>query len=93
MITIWKFILNGGVVNMKAADTDIAVPFPAMVLSAGLDPSGQLCVWMLVETGFEKKKQRVYVRSTGHDCTDVAAKQFVGTVTDRSFIWHVFIDR
>ena len=92
--TIWKYETKGGKVVFKEADTDIEVPVGATALSAGLDPQGKLCVWMLLHPEYSKERRRIYVRGTGHDCSDVIEKgaRFVGTVVQPPYVWHVFID-
>ena len=93
--TIWKFQTNGGNISLREGDTDIEVPLYSISLSAGLDPQGRLCIWMMVDPNREEKEtKRVYVRGTGHDCTelDTSSVKFLGSVLDRSYVWHVFID-
>ena len=81
---IWEFPL---------AQTDhrlrIPMPFGATLLHVGYDPLGALCVWALVDPAEPQSPRRLHVIGTGQPC-DYAAEQYVGTVLDGSFMWHVF---
>ena len=96
MKTIWKFKTNGGLVCHKEADTIVEVPKQHTFISAGLDPSGILCVWAMVETNSEMVNKKIYVRGTGHEIEEeiweLYIDSFLGSVVDREFVWHVFVD-
>lgn len=94
MLTIHKIPLRGGNVGSKEADTEIEA-YICKWLHVGKDPQGDICVWALVAVdspseNVHRRKWKVMVRGTGHDCGDVAYAEFIGTVVDGNFVWHVF---
>lgn len=92
-LTIWKYPLTGGsFVDFKEADEEIEMPCAKRILHIGRDPGGQMCIWAMVDPEAPRNKYRVSVRGTGHDASDVAHHQFIGTVFDGPYVWHVFID-
>ena len=74
---------------------DHLMPHGAVVLSVGIDPHGALCLWALVDiqSPHPKMPRRFLTVGTGQATPlleDVAHKQFVGTVLQGSFVWHIF---
>lgn len=83
--TIWKYPLE------RVDIQRITLPAPARILSAGLDPSGQLCVWAMVDSSPNQMLCReIRIFGTGHSIDDSLLPDFVGTVLDGPFMWHVF---
>lgn len=83
MRSIWKFKIDGSVTHITA---DVK-----KFLSIGEDPSGNLCVWAIVDpdgisafdilligTGWDLEKERFN------------EMQFIGTVNDGPYMWHAF---
>lgn len=64
------------------------VPRGAKVLSVDLQ-SNIICIWMLVDPKNLLVEREFRVVGTGWD-TDREAHEFVGTVIDGPFVWHVF---
>jgi hypothetical protein len=84
--TIWKFPL-------KLTDEQVLeLRQDASVLSAGLDPMGQLCVWALVEPELGTLPVRARIVGTGHPAEDLDRWRFVGSVTQGLCVWHVFVE-
>lgn len=82
MKTVHKFMLPTSVGY-------IGMPAGAEVLSVGLDPRGMLSLWALVDTGtLEHTTHEFALVGTGEQVPEGA--QFVGSVKDGSFMWHVF---
>jgi hypothetical protein len=81
---------------LKVTDVqEVQMPAGARVLSAQMQqqPFGEiLCVWALVETDEPNEARRFYVVGTGNPAAHVAPLQFVGTVRDEPFVWHVFTE-
>jgi hypothetical protein len=80
-------------IDVRNGEEDLPLPKHAHPLSVGLDPSGDLCLWALVdpaESIFETLA--VYVVGTGHevDLTNASGNKFLGTVLDGDLVWHVF---
>jgi hypothetical protein len=82
MRTIWKFPL-------KTTDDQNVVGHGTRIVSAGLDPDGVLCAWAEVDGDEPVVVVEIAIRGTGHA---LPAKnfEFVATVRDGSFMWHVF---
>jgi hypothetical protein len=92
-LTIWKYPLTGGgFVDFKQADEEIEMPCTKRILHVGRDPQGQMCIWAMVNPEDPKNKYKISIRGTGHDASDVAHHQFIGTVFDGPYVWHIFID-
>lgn len=85
MKTIWKFLLVA-TPSMQI----INPPFGVKFLSAGLDPSGDLCVWGEVESGNSSEPRQIWVFGTGLPIPDYKVGAFIGTVRNGQFMWHVF---
>jgi hypothetical protein len=83
MKTIHKFPLD-------ITDAQIlSVPISPEPLHVGLDPAGDPCIWMLVDTAQEKYPFTVYMVGTGQPCP-YSVKEYVGSIHQNPFIWHVF---
>lgn len=67
----------------------LELPISCTILSAQMQ-NGELCLWGIVEPDEEKKMFTVKICGTGQefDCNN---QQYIGTVQDRSFVWHIFI--
>ena len=66
----------------------------AEVLSAGLDGNENMCIWVKVDTATPPASLKVYCIGTGWDMEDVIGSdkvKFVGTVTQKPYVWHVFV--
>lgn len=72
------------------------------VLSVGHDPKGILCLWAMLDPEIppilcglnettNKRIMDVYVVGTGNPFPHHAGLQFVGTVVEIPFVWHVFV--
>lgn len=86
MKTIWKFPL------LYTDIQSVSMPLGAQVLSTGLDPQGQLCLWALVDPGAGSNQYRgVAVIGTGNPAHSAQGMRFVGTVVQAPFVWHVFV--
>lgn len=80
---IWKFPLA------LTDNQTIRLPVGAVILSAGLDPGDDLCLWVKVDAA-EPAQHDVPIRivGTGNPMPEVG--YFVGTVRQGRFMWHVF---
>lgn len=71
------------------------------ILSVGLDPSGELCIWVLIDKKAHGNKTyaRVAIVGTGNpiqsdlfvEDDDGPINRFLGSVTMGIFVWHVFV--
>jgi len=62
----------------------------AMFLSAGIDPSGGLCLWALVDTAEPMATRTIFIVGTGFPIADNIPMFFLDTVKNGPFMWHVF---
>lgn len=62
---------------------------PGRILSTGLDPNDDLCVWSAVGSG-EQPHHDVTAMMTGPHADIEDTDQFVGSVRDGSIMTHVF---
>ena len=89
-ITIYKYTLQ-----LKDHQT-ISMPASRRILSVGLDPRGELCVWAFVDReNTENKNIDFYIIGTGHDIRRELLNdtfKHLGTVTQGMYVWHVFYD-
>ena len=56
--------------------------------------NGQLYVWgkhSIYDPPLQKVKRRIVIVGTGHEF-DNASLNYIGTVQERGFVWHVFND-
>lgn len=77
----------------------IAMPCGAQVLSTGIDPKGQVCIWALVDEKQENEDKYFMVAGTGWNLTTMSEAYhsfenyiyvFKGTVIQDSYVWHIF---
>lgn len=88
MRTIWKFPLGRHEIQ------GIGFPIGSKILSAGLDPKGDLCIWVEVDPD-EKEKSgcAIFIQGTGnpmHDDLESGKGQFIDTVREGDFMWHIY---
>lgn len=69
---------------------EVVMPTGAKLLTAQMQ-GGMICVWAMVREGAELVKRRFSIVGTGHQ-SDLSEKNYVGTVQDDGFVWHVFDD-
>lgn len=82
MRTVWKFPLGEGSAHFTA-------PAPARPIHAGLDPTGEACVWVEVDDDSPFREERdVVVTGTGTPIPDGAVH--IGSFNDNPFVWHVW---
>ena len=90
-MTIWKYKIQE--VFGQPVITEFEMPKGAAILSCGLDPAGDICVWARVN---EHKEETVIVKiipiGTGWGLPDNFNDEmsFIGTVTKEPFVWHLF---
>ena len=90
MRSIWKFGLNGG--NTRIKEKIIKW------LSADYDPSGDICVWAIVDPEAENDERVEYdilQIGTGWNFSqdELDNMDFIGTVKEGSYMWHTFVNQ
>ena len=68
----------------------VPMPAPAKPLSVGMQ-FGAIQMWVAVDASASAESQEriIYVVGTGHGDIPAPA-DFIGTVTDGQFVWHIF---
>lgn len=88
MLTIYKYKLNQSGINK------IQMPMDASVISVGLDPMEDICIWAIVETDNDMEERTFFVAGTGWDITEDLLEfteiSSLGTVRQGPFMWHIF---
>ena len=84
-IKIWKFEFP---VNDVAW---VRMPEGAKVLCVGTQQPNHICLWALVDPDTVVTERKFLVRGTGHELV-AAGENYLGTVFDGPFVWHVFGD-
>ena len=90
MRSIWKFELNGGNTRIK----EKVIKW----LSVDYDPSGNICVWAIVdpEAGIDEKVEYDILQiGTGWDFSqnELDNMEFIGTVKEGFYMWHIFVNQ
>jgi len=70
------------------SEQDIEMPYAAEIIHAGLDPTGQPCIWAVVNPGFDPKPRRIFVVGTGREFE--TWERHLGSFLQDQFVWHVF---
>lgn len=82
MTEIWKYRVEAGVpTRMKKG---------AAILSAGQQGRGNVVVWAEVEPEAETVDRLIDIWSTGNDILPHDPGEFIGTVQDSPFVWHLY---
>lgn len=83
MNAIWKFSLQIIGINL------IKMPDPAKILSTDIQ-YGYIMIWVMVDTETKSsQKRKIVVHPTGNSPESIGG-EFVGTVQEGGFVWHVF---
>jgi hypothetical protein len=85
MKTIWKFPLE--VTDYQ----NVRMPKGAEILSVA-DQYGVVCVWAMVDSDAELEDRMFYIFGTGNPVSETLPWQFVGSVQQNIFVWHVFAE-
>ena len=70
----------------------IVIPIDAEFLHVA-DQEGDICLWLLVDTNMSNQKYFLSVYGTGHEIEYINTKQYLGTVFQGPFVWHVFVEK
>lgn len=87
MRTIWKFTLA-----TRNEAGIFKVPEGAHFFYAGQDPSGELCAWAYVNTAEPEVHRRIAVVGTGQPFPFESGADFLGTVVEGPYVWHIFAE-
>lgn len=73
----------------------VAMPRGAQLLHVAVqdreaDYDRRIQLWAAVDTSEEVEQRTFFVVGTGHDCPGPDRAEYVGTVLDDTFVWHVF---
>lgn len=78
---IWKYNLY--------TNSEPEIPVGGKVLHVGIQ-EGAPCLWVLVDPEAEKEHREFMTYGTGHYIRDVHEIDYIGTVDDGAFVWHVY---
>ena len=84
---IWKYSLtvtDHCSIEMQAGATILTVRATPSTIVPSID------VWALVDPAADKAIRHFRVVGTGHPIPDLDVLEYVGTVFDKPFVWHVF---
>ena len=90
MRSIWKFRLTSDSTSIK----EKVIKW----LSAGYDPSGDICVWAIVDPEAEideKVEYNILQIGTGWNFNqnELDNMEFIGTAKEGPYIWHIFVNQ
>ena len=90
MRSIWKFRLTGGNTRIK----EKVIKW----LNAGYDPSGDICIWAIVDPEAnvdERVEYDILQIGTGWDFSqdELDNMEFIDTVKEGHYIWHIFVNQ
>ena len=85
MKTIYKYPLE------ITDEQTVSMPIGAQVLSAQMQ-GNNLCIWALVDSDNFNCDRRVRIFGTGNTVVLDDNWKFVGSVQERIFVWHIFIE-
>ena len=60
------------------------------LIAAGIDPSGSLVVWCRIDTDAPTRRVAIQVCGTGLVIPDGKLGDWLASVQDGQFVWHVF---
>ena len=81
MKTIYKYSAHSG--------APVPMPIGAEIVSADVR-DGKITIWALIDTEAETEQRRFIYVGTGFDVSELESTQYIGTVFDGPFVWHVF---
>jgi hypothetical protein len=84
MKVIYKYILD---VNREQS---LELSIDSEILSVQMQ-GGNLCLWAMVNEELPKVKRNIHIYGTGITIHEDNL-QYVGTVQDGDYVWHVFIE-
>ena len=74
-------------------ENKVEMPQGAQVLSAKIDPKGDVCIWAIVNPELENELRTFFVAGTGWELSDAFSGKpidFYGTVIQEPYVWHIF---
>lgn len=77
----------------ELGENKIEMPQGAQVLSAKIDPQGDVCIWAIVNPELKNELRTFFVAGTGWELSDAFSGKpidFYGTVIQEPYVWHIF---
>jgi hypothetical protein len=84
MKTIWKFPLS------LNTEQEIKLPREAVIISVQFQ-KGILFLWAKIDTESDTEERKVAIVVTGDDCDWCSRWNYIGTVQNNIYVWHIFI--
>lgn len=93
-MVVYKYVLTlappNGARVYPVGEVLLNLPIGYKILSAGLDPNNNFCMWAMVDPDQPKfVPMTICTVGTGNGTVDPDAR-FIGTAKDGPFMWHVF---
>ena len=90
MYTIWKYKVEPDLVIQE-----YKMPKDAIILSFGLDPQGDMCIWARVKEDEPLEEHLIACIGTGWPIDNIIETTgryacFIGSVTHGPYVWHLF---
>lgn len=83
MTKIFKYRMEPG------TTVGVELPLGSSVLSAGADPNGEPCIWVLIADCEQKMIRKFVTYGTGWPINKVPQK-FIGRADCGAMVWHIF---
>lgn len=68
---------------------ELDIPSGATLLDAQFQ-NGQLVLWALCSQTEEMGKRAIYIRGTGNKFTHILGENYLKSVQEGNFVWHIF---
>ena len=88
MKTIYKY--NIILKELKLDVASIEMPQRAKILHIDCQSANVISLWAEVETDNKKITRNFRIVGTGQHIAEAHLKEYVGTVLDRNWVWHVY---
>ena len=85
MSVIYKYPIK--IVDEQTID----MPFGANIISLQMQ-NGAAVMWAIVNPKANLTSVKIRIFGTGEEIPSGSALRYIGTIHDRKFVWHVFID-
>ncbi len=82
-MVIWKAILD--VIDLQK----MAMPNASRIISVGLQ-EGRICLWFMCDPTKASEDRVIEIFGTGHPIESAIPRDFLGTVQQGEFVWHIF---
>jgi len=86
MQTIYKYILDSWLVGQPQT---VNMKKSAKILSSAMQ-NDKLCIWAIVDTESPDEQRSFIIIGTGHNLASSFKLNYISTVQDSPYVWHLF---